>query len=333
MSGMDALRAAMEARKSDAMKRKATSGRTWVKRTELEQDTKKAAIIEHETRLAAEEAKEQERLRAMQDYLRTKEMKQMEKEVEETAVVQEDAVPHWEAQGEEDIPPLELWDVMCRLRSFGQPITLFNETQAQRYKRLRTIEQEDAENSLTTFGHGYGHHAAQSSTDVNDVEIDAEYNDKITGASTGDKEAAIIVWMKEVIGAWTDELKDRPGDKAKEEVRAHHLMKADLRPFVLKLKHNKVDKQLRNDLSVIVQMARERRYASATRAYMELTVGDAKWPVGAPNTSIHQRANDGMTAGGEHVLSEDGAKKACVAIKRMLTYAQSRWPATEPEDL
>lgn len=324
MSGMDALRAAMESRKSDALKRKAQSGRTWVKRTELEVDQKQAAINEHEARVAVEKAQEEERLRQMQEFLQTKEMKEAEKQVAETAKVQENAAPHWEAVGEDDIPPLELWDVMSRLRAFGQPITLFNETQAKRYKRLRTVEAEDAEQSLTTFNRPAGSKGSKKDADR---EIDDEFKNKETSVVTNPKEASVIRWMKDVIEVWTQELDAKPEDEAKRDKELNQKMKADLKPVMSKLKHNQLDVKLVGKLSQIVEQARERDYDGAERTYVQVTIGNAPWPLGTANPCPHQRANDTLHATPNQMMTQDGVIQTCRAIKRLLTYSQSKWPS------
>lgn len=323
MSGMDALRAAMESRKSDALKRKAQTGKTWVKRTELEVDQKQAAIIEHETRVAQEQQKEQERLQQMQDFLKTKELKEAEKQVVETAKVQEDAAPHWEAVDEDDIPPLELWDVMCRLRAFGQPITLFNETQAKRYKRLRAIESEDAEQSLTTFAQPK--EKRQKTKKDENQELEDEFTNKTTDAKTNPKEASVVRWMKDVICEWTEELKEKP-DNA-DELKAQQKMKKELKPFIFKLKNNQLDAKLVGKLSLIVEQARECDYRGCDRTYMELTIGNVPWPLGTANPCPHQRANDQLHATPNQMMTEDGVIQVCRAIKRLLTYSQTKWPS------
>ena len=85
----------------------------------------------------------------------------------------------------------------------------------------------------------------------------------------------------------------------------------------------------------IVGAAQERRYVDANDGYLKLSIGKAAWPIGVTMVGIHERSareklHDGEGAGKAHVMGDEVTRKYLQAIKRCVSFAQTRWP---PEDL
>lgn len=85
----------------------------------------------------------------------------------------------------------------------------------------------------------------------------------------------------------------------------------------------------------IVGAAQERRYVDANDGYLRLSIGKAAWPIGVTMVGIHERSareklHEGEGAGKAHVMGDEVTRKYLQAIKRCVSFAQTRWP---PEDL
>lgn len=82
----------------------------------------------------------------------------------------------------------------------------------------------------------------------------------------------------------------------------------------------------------IIKAAQERRYVNANDGYLRLSIGKAAWPIGVTMVGIHERSAREKLHNGErgHVMGDEVTRKYLQSIKRMLTFAQTRWP---PEDI
>lgn len=82
----------------------------------------------------------------------------------------------------------------------------------------------------------------------------------------------------------------------------------------------------------IVKAAQEKRYVDANDGYLRLSIGKAAWPIGVTMVGIHERSAREKLHETEkgHVMGDEVTRKYLQAIKRSLTFAQTRWP---PEDI
>ncbi|KAI5801517.1 mRNA splicing factor [Peziza echinospora] len=99
-----------------------------------------------------------------------------------------------------------------------------------------------------------------------------------------------------------------------------HLHKQDLHPDIFP------------KVCEIVHQAQLRNYVNANHVYLELSIGNAAWPIGVTMVGIHERSareklhEKGMAA---HIMSDEVTRKYLQSIKRCLRFCQTRWP---PED-
>ena len=75
--------------------------------------------------------------------------------------------------------------------------------------------------------------------------------------------------------------------------------------------------------------SRRRNYHMAGDAYIRLAIGNAAWPIGVSAVGLHERAarekvGEGVQA---HVMNDEAQRKYITTIKRLVTYAQSRYPS------
>jgi len=133
---MDALKAALADRQAKAQKITSESGQKWVRRGVLEEQRKEEYLEEKRRDEERQQAEEEARLQRLTEHLSKRKGKEEEEkpkhmEIDESLLDDDDAEP-----------PLGIDQVIERLRDLGQPITLFGETDMQRYKRIRQVEKE-----------------------------------------------------------------------------------------------------------------------------------------------------------------------------------------------
>lgn len=135
-SSMDALKAALAERQAKAQKVIAETGQKWIRRSVLEQQRQEEYLEDKRREEERQQAEEEERLQRLSEHLSRRKGKEEEEkpklmEIDEALLDDDDAEP-----------PMGIEQVIDRLRELGQPITLFGETDMQRYKRLKQVEKE-----------------------------------------------------------------------------------------------------------------------------------------------------------------------------------------------
>ena len=80
-----------------------------------------------------------------------------------------------------------------------------------------------------------------------------------------------------------------------------------------------------------MQAAQERRYVDANDGYLRLSIGKAAWPIGVTMVGIHERSAREKLHTGEkgHVMGDEVTRKFLQGIKRVITFAQVRWPPSD----
>ena len=71
-----------------------------------------------------------------------------------------------------------------------------------------------------------------------------------------------------------------------------------------------------------------REYGKAQESYLTMAIGNAAWPMGVTMVSIHERAgrtklNSGHVA---HVLNDETQRKYIQSVKRLMTFAEEKYP-------
>jgi len=140
---MDLLRSALQERQAKAQKVIADTGKKWIRRGELEQRRQEEYFEDLRREQEKTQADEEDRWRRLDDHLTKKTLSgsvAVEEEVQAAPVIDDALLDDDDAE-----PPVGVEEVIDRLREMLQPITLFGETNMQRYKRLRKLEKESHE--------------------------------------------------------------------------------------------------------------------------------------------------------------------------------------------
>lgn len=113
-----------------------------------------------------------------------------------------------------------------------------------------------------------------------------------------------------------------------------------LKPLYQKLETGTIEPDILRPLVEIVHAAQQRRYVDANDAYLRLSIGKAAWPIGVTMVGIHERsAREKLSSGSKegdrtaHIMQDEGTRKYLQAVKRCLSFAQTRWPPSDMRQL
>ncbi|KAI9842971.1 MAG: mRNA splicing protein prp18 [Sclerophora amabilis] len=289
------------------------------KKRKLEEDEAESnRLREEKRRRLAEESRrkheedEESKERARRKRLGLPELPSKDCEKEQTPL----------AEGEEDIADDELREL---LRAKGEPVRLFGESHRQRLRRYRRLSSKVAPmKGFTT------------------LELVPEEKMKINGVPK-DKEGKeylfrqLASYFSMVLNEWEYALQHRP-ENVKQTFQgkaAHNAMiqsRENMRPLFRKFEKGEL--AILDAVVEIVQAAQEKRYVDANDGYLRLSIGKAAWPIGVTMVGIHERsAREKLHESEAHIMSDEVTRKFLQSIKRCLSFAQTRWPPTDPLQL
>lgn len=133
---MDLLKSALAERQAKSQKIIAETGSKWVKRGVLEQQRKEEYLEEKKREEEQQQEADEAQLQRVADHF-TKRKTPEEEDKEKQMKFDESLLDDDDAE-----PPIAIDQIIERLRELGMPITLFGETDMQRYKRLKSLEKE-----------------------------------------------------------------------------------------------------------------------------------------------------------------------------------------------
>ena len=96
--------------------------------------------------------------------------------------------------------------------------------------------------------------------------------------------------------------------------------------LILDIQH--LPKDILDPVHNICCFIQEREYVQANDAYLQMAIGNAPWPMGVTMVGIHERSarEKIFTNQVAHVLNDETQRKYIQAIKRIMTWAQRKYP-------
>lgn len=292
-----------------------------------EEEAEKIRIREEKKRKLAEESKaRREEEEAKQERFRRKRLglpelpDQKQNDKEETPL----------GEDEIDIPEP---DLISRLRALNEPAILFGESHKSRLRRYCNLTSRASTPTLTT---------GPIPTTLQPVlEADMLLPTTIPAPNTPERTylyRQLASYFTHLLTAWSMTLSSRSPTTASTQsghqaLNAYTQTVTALTPLYRKFESQSLPDTLLTPLCGIVRDAQHRRYVSANDGYLRLSIGKAAWPIGVTMVGIHERsAREKLHESDKqaHIMSDEVTRKYLQAIKRCLSFAQTRWP---PEDL
>ncbi|KAJ1759006.1 hypothetical protein LPJ77_001998 [Coemansia sp. RSA 2523] len=258
--------------------------------------------------------------------------------------------------------PLQLAssEVIKRLRARNEPTRLFGETDTARHMRLRALElsEEKHDGQQNEFHRVLAQ--VEAGAMLSDLKRQAQISDD-TDTKRQNKLAALMefdvsdispsllrtdmdrvysllyVYFKRLVYEWDDFLDMRSSDEQRSAdgkmAAATQRQSAEyLRPLFRSLKSRTLQADVLQRITEIARHMLDREYMHANDAYLQLSIGNAPWPVGVTQVGIHSRASRETINANKvaHVLNNETQRKWIQSIKRLIRFAQTKYP---PSDL
>ena len=123
--------------------------------------------------------------------------------------------------------------------------------------------------------------------------------------------------------------------RGREAQQAFEEAAGDLVPLVEMLRDRRLSEEIISRLTKVVADCDRRDYRAAGEELLRLTIGNAPWPIGITNVSIHLRA--GRTRIEEskvqHIMKDETNRRFLTSFKRLMTRAQEALPAKPSKSL
>lgn len=208
-------------------------------------------------------------------------------------------------------------------RARGEPVTLFAERRSQRVLRLHELnqqakrkEQEQQEEELERT----------INMEISEPDIKTD-SDKVYTQMRATIRTLLAEWRNIITAPDQDATADN-----KEALEVLAQTEAYCQPLLQQLRQKALPKQLYPKLATLLMHIQQHRYREANDVYIQMSIGNAAWPIGVTAVGIHARsARERITGYGNendenvqvaHIMSDDATRKWLIAIKRFITFAE-----------
>ncbi|KAH8554481.1 Prp18 domain-containing protein [Umbelopsis sp. PMI_123] len=322
----------------------AAANKKYISRAELERLREKEYLEEQER-----ERKKKEEQLALKQKSRARELADQERK----AASASDSEGQEEEGEEADTFNISQEEVQRRLRAKGQPIRLFAETDKQRKARLRTLElmEERSEGQRNDFMRTLEQMDEGMNLEALKRKAEGENQTEKPAKKSRDDAAIVPVnmdmlrtepeklypliysYLKRMLREWEEAMDGRPEEvkRSGQGKRAAAMQKqtADyLRPLFKQLKSRAMEPDILARVTEITHNMQNRRYRDAQDSYLQLSIGNSPWPIGVTMVGIHERSarEKIFAAQVAHVLNDETTRKWIQSLKRLMTFAQSKYP-------
>ncbi|KAG2188589.1 hypothetical protein INT44_001344 [Umbelopsis vinacea] len=139
--------------------------------------------------------------------------------------------------------------------------------------------------------------------------------------------------LQRMLREWEEALDERPEEvkRSGQGKRSAAMQKqtADyLRPLFKQLKSRAMEPDILARVTEITHHMQNRRYRDAQDSYLQLSIGNSPWPIGVTMVGIHERSarEKIFAAQVAHVLNDETTRKWIQSLKRLMTFAQTKYP-------
>ncbi|KAI0346328.1 Prp18-domain-containing protein [Trametopsis cervina] len=244
-------------------------------------------------------------------------------------------------------------EAIRRLRSKGQPIRLFGESDRDRRLRLRALElieekEHERQGGQNDFRKALEDVETRAHKDMDEKSRQKEGREsKENGVEVLDlgliktdpnKLYPIIYYaLKRTLKEWEEWMDDRPEhvkrtNQGKLAAATQRQSAEYLKPLFKLLRSRSLPQDVLARVAEIVHHMQKRQYQRANDSYLRLSIGNAPWPIGVTMVGIHERSAREKISADQvaHVLNDEVSRKYIQSLKRLLTFSQTKYP---PEDV
>jgi len=268
-------------------------------------------------------------------YLAEQEEESKKRQQNVQATEQKDKKAHTETPEHVVVPDLTVEEVIRRLRSRGEPITLFGESDIDRLKRLRKLEEREPVERNVGMDDDFGHTLRELTKHPEESNKNKEKKEEIVEepdmSKVKTKEDFILAILKKLLKEWNMELESRTdiqkrAAQGKNDTVTYKQCKKHIRPLFKSLKKKTLPIDILNPVHDICNFLEKKEYVRAHDSYLRMSIGNAPWPMGVTMVGIHERSarEKIFTSQVAHVLNDETQRKYIQAVKRLMTFCQKK---------
>jgi pre-mRNA-splicing factor 18 len=232
------------------------------------------------------------------------------------------------------------------LRERGEPILLFGETDQERVLRLKGIIEKYESNPELTLNQLFqvAEQEILSKDLLNEklekvqhVDTEADIDTTLISTSLLETDESKVlyligVYFRRLIKEWgiyldarSDDEKRSPQGKLITATHAQSLQ--SMKHFFKAMRKKALPVDVIWRITEICTYLQQREYMMANDSYLRLAIGNSAWPIGVVSVCMHERPSDDKTQTTvAHALNDEKQRKYIQSIKRLMTFAQTKWP-------
>lgn len=138
-------------------------------------------------------------------------------------------------------------------------------------------------------------------------------------------------WFHLTFFEWEKELEElilSNSEEVKSRIGQYKQCRGYIKTLLVNLKEKKVTKVILDKLFQVMVFCIDGDYIRANDNYIELSIGNAPWPMGVTMVGIHERSGRSKiyTSQVAYILNDDITKKYLQSVKRVMSFIQRRYP-------
>ena len=147
------------------------------------------------------------------------------------------------------------------------------------------------------------------------------------------KSNELFNWINIVLEDWEQYIIENLNDKrvksnfVSKELEKYKQCTQNIRPLLNLLQERKLHQVILDKLFKVMVFAENRDLLNANDRYIDLSIGNAAWPMGLTMVGIHQRTGKSSVAPTQvaYILNDEETKKYLQSIRRILSFLQVRY--------
>lgn len=342
---MDLLKREMERKKKMLEGAKAKSGHRFLRAKDLRVEEEETERAKRRTKPNDSAATKRQKMDYLEEESTDKVKRQPENELKKR---EEPSSREGVASSTDDMTAAAITN---EFRSFGLPIRLFGETDAERRGRLQEARKSQKETlaSLSEkeeFRLGKGHGIRNPFLEKNETaetvaskpsarKVDKEEN--WTADDEKDPPKKIYRYLKGLLREWEDDLTTRSEEvkrsvAGRNESKTLKQCKDYIRPLFKLCKNRTLGEDMTEHILKIVEYCQQGEFVKANDSYIDVAIGRAAWPIGVTMVGIHERTGRSKinSQNVAHVMNSELQRKYLTSVKRLITFAQRKRPDVDP---
>ena len=155
------------------------------------------------------------------------------------------------------------------------------------------------------------------------------------------KSNELFNWINLVLEDWESYIKESISNKrinsktVSKELEKYQQCSLNVKPLLNLLQEKKLNQVILDKLFTVMVFAENKDLLNANDRYIDLSIGNAAWPMGLTMVGIHQRTGKSSISPAQvaYILNDEITKKYLQSIRRILSFLQVRYNIAPSESV